>query len=121
MALERLKSIPWRALFVTSTIIGEILLSISSKGHGAGVVHDDTVRDSVMSLAADHIVRQPKHLQNDVISHIADYLGSADVLAIGDAEAEKCLRAKIECIKKNPWAMNDREALPVKISERTLN
>lgn len=112
VAENRIKSVPWRALFVGSTLIGELLLAISSKGHGEGVVHDNSVKDSVVSLAAELILKQPEHLQKDLTQYMAGYLGQPEVLALKNAEAEALLQTKIEMMRNNPWAETVVESSP---------
>ena len=111
-AQEHLNAIPWRVLFVTATLAGEVLLSISSKGHGEGVVSDSTVDDSIVAVAAELITKQPKHMQEALIQEMGKFLGMQDVLALKDDEAVDRLRRQVEEMRCNPWASKVPEAAP---------
>ncbi len=106
IAGEKVKAVPWRVLFIGATLVGEFLLSISSKGHGQGVVSDNSVNDSSVAIAADLILRQPKPMQEELIKYLGNFLGQPDVLAIGDEDAIKLLRQQVETMRNNPWAMS---------------
>ncbi|MDE3015617.1 MAG: hypothetical protein KGI29_01665 [Pseudomonadota bacterium] len=100
-----------RAWFVATNLAAEFLLAISSKGHGEGVVNDSSVDNSVIALAANLIVRQPPRMQNELVDYMAQFLGKPDVLAMRDEEVTALLRAQVEAMRKNPWAMAE-DALP---------
>lgn len=101
---ERRKSVPWRAVFVGANLVAELLLAISSKGHGDGVKSDGHVDKTVIALASELIVKQPKAMQEYLINHMAGFLGRADVLAMKNDEAVRQLRTEVEAMRKNPWA-----------------
>lgn len=105
------KAVKWRASFIAWTIIGEVLLALSSKGHGKGVVSDKSVDESVISLAAELIAKQPVAQQSHLIDYMSGFLGREDVLAKKDDEVKDLLRTQVELIKKNPWA-RCKENLP---------
>lgn len=98
-------AMPWRCLFIISTIIGEILLTISSKGHGQGVVSDNSVDKSIIALTAGLIAKQPVSRQNILIEEMANFLGRSDVLATKNEEVTNLLRAEVEAMRRNPWAL----------------
>lgn len=108
-AAQKLKAIPWRVMFVSMTLVGEILMSISSKGHGEGVVSDNTVDDSIVAVAAELIIKQPKNLQEGLIQEMGKFLGRPEVLALKDEEAVNRLRRQVEEMRQNPWATKLRE------------
>jgi hypothetical protein len=105
MDAKHKKAVPWRALFVASALTAEILVAISSKGHGEGVKSDKSVDHSILALTAELIAKQPAHMQNQLIEHMSHFLGRPDVLAMKNEEAEKLLRAQVEAMRKNPWAI----------------
>ncbi len=111
-AKDHMKAIPWRVLFVSATLVGEALLSISSKGHGEGVVSDNTVDHSIVAVAAELIIKQPKHMQEDLIKEMGKYLGLPEVLALKDEEAIARLRRQVEEMRCNPWATKIPSASP---------
>ena len=111
-AKEQLKALPWRVLFVAASLVGETLLSISSKGHGEGVVSDNTVDTSIVAIAAELIIKQPKHMQEGLIQEMGKFLGMPEVLALKDEEAIKRLRHQVEEMRCNPWATKIPEAAP---------
>ncbi len=114
-ATEKLKNIPWRMLFIGATLLGEVLLAISSKGHGEGVVSDTSVDKSVIALTADLIAKQPAHRQEHLIDYMAKFLGRPEVLAIKDEQAADLLRAEVEALKKNPWVTHTASAATTEI------
>lgn len=107
------ESIRWRGLFVASAILSEILVAISSKGHGKGVVSDKSVDESVISLSAELIAKQPPAKHEYLIDYMAGFLGREDVLALKDTDVKDLLRTQVELTKKNPWAQC-KEVLPPK-------
>jgi hypothetical protein len=95
----------FRGIFVGATLIAELLVSISSKGHGEGVVTDQSVDNSIISMAADLIAkRSPRH-QEELIGYISGFLGRPDVLAMKNQVVATQLRTQVELMRKNPWAM----------------
>jgi len=101
---EARKAVRWRGLFIAWSIVGEILLAFSSKGHGKGVVSDKSVDTSVISLAADLISKQPPAKHNDLIDYMSGFLGREDVLAMKDSNVKDLLTHQVELMKNNPWA-----------------
>lgn len=98
------KAVRLRGLFIAWSVIGEVILALSSKGHGKGVVSDKSVDVSVISLAADLISKQPPAHHNNLIDYMSGFLGRDDVLAMKDTEVKDLLRVQVEAMKKNPWA-----------------
>ncbi len=111
---EAKKSVAWRGVFVVTNLLAEALLAISSKGHGKGVVSDKSVDESVISLAAELIAKQPAAQQNHLIDYMSGFLGRDDVLAMKDDEVKDLLRTQVELVKKNPWAQC-KENLPATV------
>ncbi len=87
-----------------ANLVAELLLAISSKGHGEGVKSDNSVDNTIISLAAELIVKQPKAMQNYLIDHMADFLARPDVLALKDTDTSRILRQQVEAMRNNPWA-----------------
>lgn len=108
---EKKTAAKWRMGFIGWTILGEVLISISSKGHGNGVVSDKSVGDSVISLSADLIAKQPPAQHDHLIDYMSGFLGREDVLARKDIDVKDLLRTQVELVKKNPWA-NCKDVLP---------
>lgn len=102
---DKRKSVKFRANFIVMNLIAELLLAISSKGHGEGVKSDKSVDNTVLSLAAELIAKQPVKLQDELIQHVTRFLGRPDVLALKDDEAGRILRQQVEAMRQNPWAM----------------
>jgi len=103
-------AVKWRAGFIGCTIIGEILLMLSSKGHGEGVKSDASTEDSIISIAAEIIAHQKPALQAHLIDDIGTFLGRPDVLGGQDADLKKRLAAMVESFKNNPWIQAVEEA-----------
>ena len=101
---ERKKSVPFRMGFIAFTLLGELLLTISSKGHGEGVRSDDSVDDTIIASAADLIAKQEPRTHATLIEMVGDFLGRPDVLAMKDSTIKQRLREQIEALRDNPWA-----------------
>lgn len=99
------ESVWWRASFVVSALMAELMVAISSKGHGEGVVSDNSVDNSIISIAADLIVKQPDHRQDYLIEHIGNFLGRPEVLAMDTKAVIDRLRHEVETMRRNPWAI----------------
>ena len=97
------QAVPFRIAFVVSALMAELMVAISSKGHGEGVVSDKSVDESALAIAADLIVKQPKGLQNHLIEEMGKFLGRNDVLAVKDELAVDSLRKQVEALHNNPW------------------
>jgi hypothetical protein len=117
-----LKTLKWRKGFIINTIIGEVLLALSSKGHGHGIKSDISTEDSVISVAAEIIAQQKPEMQTELIANIGNFLGREDVLGGKNKNMQQRLAGQVELMKSNPWALatgqvkakeSDEAALPV--------
>lgn len=100
----RLASVPDRAFFVAMAFVSEVLLGISSKGHGEGVVSDSSVDNSAIAIAAELIAHQPVEQQDKLIAQMAQFLGEQKVLALKDQELRRTLQQQVEGMRTNLWA-----------------
>lgn len=110
---DKKAAVIWRRIFIGSALLAEALIAISSKGHGKGVVSDKSVDNSVISLSAELIAKQPPAKHEYLIDYMSGFLGREDVLALKDTEVKDLLRTQVELVKKNPWAQC-KEVLPPK-------
>lgn len=101
---KRLSSVPMRALFVGAALISELLVAISSKGHGEGITSDESVKHSIYAMAAELIVKEPPDQRDWHIQHVAGFLQQPNVLAEAFEDVEKELRTQVALLEKNPWA-----------------
>lgn len=92
-----------RVIFIAANVFSEIMLAISSKGHGSGVKPDTSVDDSVMATAAELVLRQPTEKREAIIHQLSGYMASPEVLAMKADDVEKSLRAHINLLDNNPW------------------
>lgn len=97
-------AIPNRAMFVATNLVAEALIALSSKGHGHGVTSDDSVKESVMAMAAETIVKQPEADRAMLIDHVASFLEKPTVLATSKDEVVAKLNEQVTALQKNPWA-----------------
>lgn len=100
---KRKASVPFRGGFVLVNLIGELLIMVSSKGHGEGVTTDNTVPDTAYKMAAEVILSQPEDKREHMINYIADFLQQPDVLAQSRQVVEQHLRKEIARLQDNPW------------------
>ncbi len=108
---DKVDSIKNRAWFVATNLAAEMLIMMSSKGHGEGVKSDESVDKSVIALAADLIVKQPERYQPHLIEYLSVFLGRPDVLAMKDGEVKERLRTEVAALRSNPW-MGATQARP---------
>ncbi len=93
-----------RAVFVGANVIAEILMTLSSKGHGSGVKPDESVDHTVIAATADLIARQPLEKRDEMVHQFAGYIASPDVLGGQADEHAAAIRVQIDGLKNNPWA-----------------
>lgn len=99
-----------RAVFVGTNLLAEGLMALSSKGHGEGVMNDESVKDSIYSVAAELVTRQPKEDREWLLQRVASYLQQPNMLADSFDKADATLRKHVAALEKNPWtclAQND--------------
>lgn len=92
-----------RAMFIGANIAAELVLMLASKGHGAGVRADGSIDETIMNTAADIIAKQPIEMQEELIGHVANFLGRPDTLALRDAQVKDALRQRVMVARSNPW------------------
>ncbi len=98
------ETVTGRGVFVIANIFSEIMLAISSKGHGEGVQSDESNSKTVIAMAAETIAKQTPDLQEGLINRMAGYMASPEVLG-GKAETIAAeLRAQLAVMHSNPWA-----------------
>lgn len=112
------KTIVGRGIFVGANIVSEILMALSSKGHGTGVKPDESVDSTVIAATAETIARQDPAKRDAMVHQVAGYLAAPDVLG-GSAEAHAAeLTEQLHALDNNPWAKKTAgvpiaQALPV--------
>lgn len=97
------KTVVFRGIFVAANIFSEIMLALSSKGHGAGVKPDDSIDKSVIGATAELILRQPPEKRDALIENMAGYMASREVLGVKAETIAAELRTHINLLDNNPW------------------
>lgn len=97
------KTVIWRICFVAANIVSELLLALSSKGHGTGVKPDGSIDQTVLAATAELISRQPPEKQEALVQQLAGYISSVDVLGGKADEHAAELRRQLDALKNNPW------------------
>lgn len=92
-----------RGIFVAANIVSEILMAISSKGHGIGVKPDKSIDETVIAAVAETILKQPEAKREALIHQLSGYLASPDVLGGKAATVEFNIRENIAGLSRNPW------------------
>lgn len=100
---EPAKFLIGRWIFIVTNIFSEIMLALSSKGHGAGVKPDDSVDKSVIGATAELILRQPLEKREALIENMAGYMASREVLGVKAEKIAAELRSHINLLDNNPW------------------
>lgn len=101
---QMLAAVPYRAAFIGACLVAEVLMAVSSKGHGSGVIVDNSVDESIVSLAADLIVQQPAKDREQLIDYLATFLWRDDVMAMKDEQVKALLQKEVALAENNPWA-----------------
>lgn len=100
---EAPKFLVGRWIFIITNIFSEIMLALSSKGHGAGVKPDDSIDKSVIGATAELILRQPPEKRDALIENMAGYMASREVLGVKAETIAAELRTHINLLDNNPW------------------
>lgn len=98
------KNVIGRAVFVATNVISEILLAISSKGHGDGVVSDKSVESTVASIAAETLMRQPEAKREALLNQLAGHLSSSGTLGNNPQVIAGQINEHMKAVENNPWA-----------------
>lgn len=93
----------FRGVFVGTNIIAELLMAVSSKGHGEGVKSDVSIEDTTYSLAAEIIARQPKNVQDIAVKRIAEFLADPHVLGGKVETIAAGINHHLKGLETNPW------------------
>ena len=97
-------SLPGRALFVGSSLTAEVLMSLSSKGHGAGVISDKSLDNSAYAVAADLLHRTQKDKRPEMLDTLANFLADKRHLSREKSEVLDGINTQLQVIESNPWA-----------------
>jgi len=100
---EKLEPIAGRAQFVIGNMIAELLMSISSKGHGEGVESDFSVEESMVALTSEMIAQSPADHREALIQSMTKFLGAPEMLGSKDTHIEEKLRAGVTSALSSPW------------------
>ncbi len=99
----RHKTLIGRGVFIAANVLAEVLMVLSSKGHGEGVRNAD-VDESVVATTAEYIAKQNPATQDQLIERLAGYMSAPDVLAMKAEVIAENLRTQVAALKANPWA-----------------
>src|SRR5688572_24554042 len=81
-----------RGSFVVTNLIAELIVAISSKGHGEGVETDASVQKSMVAIAAELIAKQSPEMHEQMIQAVTRFLGDPKALGSKDNDIEKEVR-----------------------------
>lgn len=123
---EIIKKSMWaRGIFVAANMVSEVLMMISSKGHGEGVKSAD-VDKTVIASTAEFIARQNPAMHEALVERLSGYMASPDVLGGRSEAIAASLREQLAGMKSNPWAQTAArvaqpasEAVPTQEPKRT--
>ena len=101
------KTIIGRGVFVAANIGAELLLLVSSKGHGDGVKADASVEKTLIANASELIARQAPDQQDRLIDQLSGYLSSSDLFSDKAEILANQIRTQVASLKQNPWRSND--------------
>lgn len=98
------KAYKMRGAFAGLNFLGEIILASASKGHGSGVVSDNSVEDTALAITADAIVRQPAAKRDALVRDLSrNFLANANVLGGEPEDLEAKLYQQVHKLEENPW------------------
>lgn len=93
-----------RMIFCITNVIAEILMMLSSKGHGEGVKSDATVETSATAIAAENIALQAPEKREELIEKFAQHLASPKVMGGSSVLIARGIRSNLASLAANPWA-----------------
>ncbi len=103
-AANKKSALPGRALFVAANLTAEGLMAISSKGHGAGVISDESLDKSAYAVGADLVYRTPPERREAMFNRVTAFLAGKEHLG-GDKNAiVKGVREQLAAMEENPWS-----------------
>lgn len=105
-------TIKGRAVFVVMNVLAEILMAVSSKGHGVGLKSDESVDKTIISVAADMILRQPPEKREAMIGQLAGYLAGPTLVGKKPEDIQKELSSVVALVDASPWG-SSRAAAPL--------
>lgn len=101
---EEVKStIKGRAGFVVMNVLAEVLMALSSKGHGVGLKSDESVDKTIISVAADMVLRQPAEKRDAMIGQLAGYLAGPTLVGGKPEDIQKELTSIVMLVGASPW------------------
>ena len=101
----------FRGLFVTLNLAAEVILSLSSKGHGDGVKSDPSVDKTTYAMVADIIARQPESMREHLITDFStNFLAHPDVLGGDPQVIAAAIREQVTAAIANPWANTSKNS-----------
>ncbi len=98
------KSLPYRGIFVGSNIAAEVLMAVSSKGHGAGVISDKSLDTSAYAIAADLVYHSQPEKREVVLKSVSEFLAGKKHLAQDQKVVLSGIQKQLEAMENNPWA-----------------
>lgn len=102
------KTILFRGAFVALNVVAELLMAVSSKGHGEGVKTDESTETTILATAAELIAKQNPAVQNSLIDRLSGYLSTADLLGGSAEEIAAGLRTQLAVMHQNPWVRQSK-------------
>jgi len=113
-AVNNKTALPGRALFVASNLTAEVLMGISSKGHGHGVRSDMSFETSSYAVMADLIMRNAPEKRESLLNTISEMLSHKKHLNTLPDIIKKGISEQMEAMSNNPWiATNPQRNLSV--------
>lgn len=93
-----------RLIFVLTNLIAEVIMTLSSKGHGQGVKSDDSIDPSTCALVADMIHKKPADMRAQLVDQMAGFLSMPDALGTDANKLKAIINEQLAALDKNPWA-----------------
>ncbi|HEU5046986.1 MAG TPA: hypothetical protein VFT64_04000 [Rickettsiales bacterium] len=95
--------------FVVTNLLAEVLMSLSSKGHGEGVESDTSLHPSLYSAMGDLIQRSPPEKRASMLETIASYLSDKDNLNLDEDTIKEGIQRHMKDLTNNPWLIKPAE------------
>lgn len=110
-----------RMIFCVTNVIAEILMMLSSKGHGEGVKSDATVETSATAIAAENIALQAPEKREELVEKFAEHLASPKVMGGSSVMIARGIRANLKSLDSNPWADTAKGAHTERVTNHATN
>jgi hypothetical protein len=93
------KSYMFKMLAVAAFVLGNTLISLSSKSHGGGSKMDEETMGKLADTAAHIVAAQPREMQETLLEHMAGFLAAETNIDMSSQQISALFHAKMEEVR----------------------